>query len=92
MVTPAATDILGLESLIEVIQPVILKLSILFGGIFGLYVILILIRVHYERKKIGLLRDIRHDLDKLNAHYGLSTSKSRKDFWGRTWAKITKKS
>jgi len=88
MATLVAADLLSLEPLIEVTRPVILKLSILFGGIFGLYIILILVRVHYERKKIKLLQDIRYNLDKLNTHYGLNTSRSRKDFWGRMWTKI----
>lgn len=88
MVTPVATDLLGLEPLIEVARPVILKLSIFFGGIVGLCIILILIRVHYERKKIKLLQDIRYNLDKLNIHYGLTNSRSRKDFLERVWNKI----
>ncbi|MBU0470006.1 MAG: hypothetical protein KKA62_02310 [Nanoarchaeota archaeon] len=67
-----------LEPLVEVIQPLFTKLSFVVGGIFGLYAILIVIRVYYERKSIKILRDIRYNLDQLNKHYGLRYSKTKK--------------
>ena len=68
----------GIDTLIELIRPFFLRLSVLVGGIFGLYVILILARVFYERKKVHLLKDIRYDLDRLNLHYGISYSTQKK--------------
>ena len=41
------TQVLG-----EVIQPFMGRLSIAVGGLFGLYMIFIISRLHYERKKI----------------------------------------
>ena len=67
-----------LQPLVDGVQPFFLKLSVLVGGIFGLYVILILVRVYYERKKVKLLQNIRFDLDQLNIHYGLRYSRQKK--------------
>jgi hypothetical protein len=66
-----------LQPLTDVLQPLLLKASVLVGGIFGLYLILIFVRIHYERKKVKLLQDIRFDLDKANMHQGVSFSKQR---------------
>ncbi|MBU0459395.1 MAG: hypothetical protein KKH52_04910 [Nanoarchaeota archaeon] len=72
-----------LQSLIDTIQPFMRQASLLVGGLFGLYLILILARVHYERKKVHILKDIRYDLDRLNMHYGLSYSRQKKGFFKR---------
>ncbi len=68
----------ALQPVVDTIQPFFKKLSVLVGGIFGLYFILIIIRVYYERKNVKLLEDIRYDLDHLNAHYDLANSSKRK--------------
>jgi hypothetical protein len=81
----------GLQPLIDLVQPVFLKASILVGGIFGLYLILILVRVHYERKKVKILEDIRYDLDKLNLSRGVKSSRQRKGFFRRIIDKIKRK-
>ena len=72
-----------LQPLIDTVQPVLRKLSLLVGGLFGLYLILILARVHYERKKVKLLQAIRYDLDKWNMHHGVTSSKQRKGWFKR---------
>ena len=56
----------ALQPIVDLVQPALLKLSVLVGGIFGLYLLLLFFRVHYERKKVRILQDIRYDLDKLN--------------------------
>ena len=78
----------GVQPLIDLVQPVFLKASILVGGIFGLYLILILVRVHYERKKVKILQDIRYDLDKLNMSRGVKSSRQRKGLFGRMIEKL----
>ncbi len=72
----------------EVIQPFVTWLKYLVGGLFGLYILLVLIRIRYERKKVNLLKDIKYDLDHLNKHFGVPHSAHRKGFFGRLWAKI----
>jgi len=81
----------GLQPLIDLVQPVFLKASLVVGGIFGLYLILILVRVHYERKKVKILQDIRYDLDKANMARGVKSSRQRKGFFGRIFTSIKKK-
>ncbi len=81
----------GIQPLVDLIQPVFLKASILVGGIFGLYLILILVRIHYERKKVKILQDIRYDLDKLNLSRGVKSSRQRKGFFGRSIERLRKK-
>tara|TARA_Y100000031_G_scaffold141356_1_gene169835 strand:+ start:200 stop:661 length:462 start_codon:yes stop_codon:yes gene_type:complete len=67
-----------LQPLVDTIQPLLKRLSLLVGGLFGLYLILILARVYYERKKVKLLEAIRYDLDRWNMHNGVISSKQRK--------------
>ncbi len=67
-----------LQPIIDTVQPLLRKLSLLVGGLFGLYLILILARVYYERKKVKLLEAIRYDLDKWNMHHNVLSSKQRK--------------
>jgi hypothetical protein len=80
----------GFQPLIDLVQPVFLKASILVGGIFGLYLILILVRIHYERKKVKILQDIRYDLDKLNMSRGVKSSRQRKGIFRRIIDKLKK--
>ena len=63
---------------LEVIRPLFIRLSVLFGGIFGLYVILVGFRVYYERKSLKTLEAIRYDLDALNESQGIDSSLHRK--------------
>jgi len=78
------------QPLVDVFRPFFLSLSVVMGGIFGLYIILILIRVHYERKKVKILLDIRYNLDKQNLAKGLSYSRERRRFRNKLIAKIKK--
>ena len=81
----------GLQPLIDLVQPVFIKASLVVGGIFGLYLILILVRIHYERKKVKILQDIRYDLDKANMAHGIKSSRQRKGLFGKIFAAIRKK-
>ncbi len=65
-------------SFADIIKPLLKSLSVVVGGIFGLYLIIILARIHYERKKVKLLQNILYDLDRLNEYYKIPNSKMRK--------------
>ncbi len=71
------------QPLLEVVRPLIVKASLLVGGIFGIYIILILVRIHYERRNMKLLQQIRYDLDQQNYHYGIPSSQEKRGFWHR---------
>jgi hypothetical protein len=68
----------GYESLVEVLRPLFLKANVVVGGVFGLYLILVLVRIYYERKKVKLLEDIKYNLDRANISKGLPYSRTRK--------------
>lgn len=76
------------QPLQESFQPLIDIAKYIVGGLFGLYFLLLLTRIYYERKKVNLLKDIRFDLDHLNKHFEVPHSAHRKGFFGRLWAKI----
>lgn len=76
-------EILLPQQLTEMIQSLLTKLSLLAGGIFGIYVILIAVRIHYERKKMKLLQDIRNDVDKLAIHFGIKHAHPTKNIFKR---------
>jgi len=59
------------QPLLDSIQSLTTKVSVLAGGLFGLYLILALVRTYYERKKVQLLKDIRGDVDLLAKHFGV---------------------
>ena len=69
------------NALLELFPPFFKKLSYLVGGIFGLYFLLLLIRIYFEQKNLKVLKDIRYDLDRLNEHYGLSYSHATRSRW-----------
>ncbi len=81
----------GLEPLLGSIRPLVINLSYLLGGIFGLYAVLILVRIYYEKRALRVLNDIRFDLDQLNAHYGLRTSKEQLGFFKKLIGSFRKK-
>ncbi len=80
---PLQIDAGALQPLVDVIRPLLVKASLLVGGIFGIYLILILVRIHYERRNMKLLQHIRYDLDQQNHHYGIPSSQEKKSFWHR---------
>jgi hypothetical protein len=69
----------AIAPIVEVTAPIISKLNVLVGGIFGLYLILIVARIYYERRKVKILEDIRYDLDNLNYVMGTCYSPHRKE-------------
>ncbi len=71
----------GLEPLLGSVRPLIISLSYILGGIFGLYAVLIIVRIYYEKRALRVLTDIRFDLDQLNSHYGLRTSRQQIGFF-----------
>mgnify|MGYP003965058339 FL=1 len=73
----ADTAIDGIQPLIDFFQPIFVKASLVVGGIFGVYLLLLIARVHYERKKVKLLQDISFDLDQLNMFHGIKTHKQK---------------
>ena len=77
-----------LQPAIELVQPILMKLSVLVGGIFGLYLILIFVRIHYERKKVKLLQDIKYNLDQSNKKHNVPYSKIRKRWWKKLLEKL----
>ncbi|MEK6845737.1 MAG: hypothetical protein AABY26_03180 [Nanoarchaeota archaeon] len=76
------------QPLVDVIQPLIFKVALLLGGLVGIYLLLLFMRVYYERQVLGVLKDIRYDLDQLNLHYKLNYSKQRQGRLMRIVAKI----
>lgn len=72
-------EVLGLfQPLIQAIKPLIGLASAVVGGLFGLYLIFVIARLYYERKKLRTLKDIRYDLDYLNQHFNLPYSQGKK--------------
>ena len=88
---PEGTDFLGLSQLEEMIRPWLVRVSLLVGGDFGIYLFLLLLRAYYERKKVKLLEDIRFDLDHLNKHYGLPSSREKKGPIRRFFSRLISK-
>ncbi len=70
-----------LQPLVDKLEPLLIKMGFIFGGIFGLYLILLAAKVYFERRKVVILEDIRFDLDQLNKHYGLPYSSHKKGWW-----------
>ncbi|MDP3698935.1 MAG: hypothetical protein Q8R47_05080 [Nanoarchaeota archaeon] len=64
--------------IIDALQPVLQKVGIFIGGIFGIYLIVNLINIYNERKKVRLLKDIRNDVDLLTKHFGVKHSHEKK--------------
>ena len=72
-----------------VLQGLLDRINVLVGGIFGLYLIFILFRIHHERQKVRLLKHILYNLDQLNKHYHLPIAKENKTFWWKLFHKNT---
>lgn len=69
--------------LTNTLQPILQKISLLVGGIFGIYVILSVMQFYRERKKVKLLQDIRNDLDLLTKHFGVKHSHEKRGIFRR---------
>jgi hypothetical protein len=77
----------NLQPVLDITLPVFQKINLVIGGVFGIYLILLLARVHYERKKVRILQDIRYDLDQLNMSKGVTYSRQRHGVFRRSWDK-----
>jgi len=82
---------LPLDSVISAVQPLFVQLSVLFGGIVGLYIILILVKVYYERKRTKILLDIRSDLERLNKHLKVPPVTKKPHIVKRIFHKVLRK-
>lgn len=80
---PAGEIALPDNFLTNALQPLLEKVSLLVGGIFGIYIILTLMQFFRERKKIRLLQDIRNDLDLLTKHFGVKHSHPKRGLFRR---------
>lgn len=81
----------GIQLLADTVRPVLLELSVLFGGIFGLYILLIIIRIYFERKKVHLLQQISADFTALNQHLGIHRSLETKGVFRKLLIKLRKR-
>lgn len=82
MVDPVNTSIAipGLiEPIVDVVQQTIGTISWLVGGIFGIYLILLIVRWWQNRILIRVMKDIRFDLDNLNKRYRIKHSQEEKE-------------
>ena len=59
-VPPGMTEMFG--PLVDIIAPILSTLSWVMGGVFGLYLILLLVRTYYEHKRVKILKEIRDDV------------------------------
>jgi hypothetical protein len=81
--TVADPIINAVQPITDVVRPLFLRMSLLVGGLAGLYIILIVIRIWYERKKVKLLEGIKYDLDLQNHHYGIDCSRHKSSLFKR---------
>jgi len=51
-----------LQPLVDVISPFVSVASWLLGGVFGIYLILLVVRIYYEHRKLKILIQIRDGL------------------------------
>jgi hypothetical protein len=66
-----------INSIANITQPIIAKTSLILGGIFGVYLILTIIRIIFEYRRVKLLKEIKYDLKQLNNHFKIKTYKNR---------------
>lgn len=76
------------DPLLQNFQPLFMKITLIFGGLFGLYIFVLILNVYYQRQKVKILRDVRYDLDQLNIHYNLKYSYHNKKGLSKLWEKI----
>jgi len=78
----------SVQPLAEILSPFFKSASLVVGGIFGLYLILIILRIYYDNKILKVLGDIRYDLDHLNLSKKLTYSRERKGPFRKLWGLI----
>lgn len=79
MVDPANATVLipaNAGPIFETVRSLIFTTSYVVGGIFGIYLILLLVRWWQNRIVIRLLKDIKFDLDQQNKKQKLPHSKA----------------
>ena len=76
-----------LQPIFDVFQPFFAKLSLFAGGFLIIYLLLLIAKVYYERKKVKQLDDIKYNLDSLNAYQGIAASKDRKNWLQKLMSK-----
>jgi len=77
-----------LDPILQTFQPLFVKVTLIFGGLFGLYIFVMIINVYYQRQKVKILKDIRYDLDQVNFHQGIKTSHYNKKGVSKLWQKL----
>lgn len=76
------------DPVLQNFQPLFVKITLIFGGLFGLYIFVLILNVYYQRQKVRVLKDIRYDLDQQNMHYNLRYSHHNKKGLVKLWGKI----
>ncbi|MEK6938765.1 MAG: hypothetical protein AABX04_07010 [Nanoarchaeota archaeon] len=76
------------DPILQNFQPLFVKITLIFGGLFGLYIFILILNVYYQRQKVKILKDIRYDLDQINLHYNLKYSRHNKKGLSKFWEKI----
>jgi len=76
-----------LQPIFDMFQPFFAKLSLFAGGFLIIYILLLLAKVYYERRKVKLLAGIKYNLDALNEYQGIATSKDRKNWLQKLMSK-----
>ena len=66
MVEPGSTLEMALQGIANSMPIYIQKIQVLVGGIFGLYLIFLIIRYFNDQKQLKLLRDIKLEIANLN--------------------------
>ena len=59
-VPPGMTEMFG--PLVKIIAPILSTVSWVLGGVFGLYLLLLIVRTYYEHKRVKILKEIRNDV------------------------------
>jgi hypothetical protein len=77
-----------IDPILQNFQPLFAKIVLVFGGLFGLYIFILVLNVYYLRQKVKILKDIRYDFDQLNAHYNIKNSYYNKKGVAKIWQKL----
>ncbi len=48
--------------LVKIIAPILSTVSWVLGGAFGIYLILVIVKIYYDHKRIKILKEIRNDV------------------------------
>ena len=59
----------SVETMINTISQLTNTLKVLLGGVFGVYVILLIVTWWERRKLVSLMKDIKNEIHKLNKQF-----------------------